>query len=132
MLRSDWKIMFASGIIYIFANWLGLVFEGEAMYPIADWTSYPLTIFLYFLMGCTHTYLYVLITDYINSKRSKECESGYDEGYHGDFIGGHHGGGFGTTNGNGCGHGCGGGETSALGGTENGFGDAGVVGNSMI
>lgn len=72
MLRSDWKIMFYAGIIYIFCNWLGLQVEGYAMYPIADWTDYPFTIFAYFMLGCTQTYVYVLFTDWINSRKSKQ------------------------------------------------------------
>ena len=72
MIRSDWKIMFAAGLIYIFANWLGLQVEGYAMYPIADWSNYPFTIFLYFLLGCVQTYVYVLMVDWLNSKRSKK------------------------------------------------------------
>lgn len=90
-------MMFVIGIFYIYANWLGLQVEGVPMYPIADWTNYPLTIFLYFLMGCTATYAYVFITDYINSMSSstsdkEEYESGYDEHHYTGFIGGHHGG----------------------------------------
>ena len=72
MVRDDWKIMLASGTFYIFANWLGTIVEGSPMYPIADWTNPALTIMIYFITACIEAYAYVLITDFINSKRAKQ------------------------------------------------------------
>ena len=63
---SDWKIMLASGVIYIYANWLGTIEEGMPMYPIADWTNYPETIFLYFALGCLQTLAYYLFAVWLN------------------------------------------------------------------
>ena len=66
---EDWKIMFVSGIVYIYANWLGTQNEGKPMYPIADWSSYPETIFLYFLLGCVHSFLYYHIAKWVSRQR---------------------------------------------------------------
>lgn len=72
MVGEDWRIMFVAGLIYIYANWLGTQVEGAPMYPYADWKNVPLTIFLYFLLGCTQTGAYIGIQRYINHLRPKK------------------------------------------------------------
>ena len=64
-----------SGLVYIFANYLGTIVEGAPMYPYADWKNVPLTIFLYFFLACLQTYAYMKICAYINKKNKRINES---------------------------------------------------------
>lgn len=51
LLKSDWKAATIAGIIYMFANALGTYMQGAGLYPVADWTNIPLTVFLYSLQA---------------------------------------------------------------------------------
>jgi len=49
ILVADWKLMAFHGFFYMFANYLGFLDFDRAMYPIIDWKSTPVTIFIFFL-----------------------------------------------------------------------------------
>lgn len=44
---ADWKLVFNLGISYIYYNYVGTIAEGHPMYPLADWSNFWLTVFLY-------------------------------------------------------------------------------------
>ena len=58
ILKKDTIYMFYAGLVYMFANFCGTVYNGHCIYPIIDWANIPLTIFLFVLMAITQTILY--------------------------------------------------------------------------
>ena len=48
-LKKDWRMCFASGVLYIGADYLGFRMEGHPMYPVVDWTNPAKTIGIFML-----------------------------------------------------------------------------------
>jgi hypothetical protein len=48
-LKSFWRVLFVTGLVYIFANYLGTMVTGKPVYPVLDWKNKKLTFIVYFL-----------------------------------------------------------------------------------
>lgn len=69
LLPYDHKYVFALGIIYIYFNYIGTIAEGHPMYPIADWSNFYLTVFLYVTMAALEALALNLFGTWICKKR---------------------------------------------------------------
>ena len=61
LLKKDWKLMVVLGIMYVFANFLGVYDSGMPLYPVLDWENTSNTLFCFFCIITTKTTLYYLI-----------------------------------------------------------------------
>lgn len=60
LLKKDWKLMVALGILYAFANFLGVYDCGMPLYPVLDWKNTIYTLFCFTCIIIIKTSLYYL------------------------------------------------------------------------
>jgi len=70
LLPQDWKVMFLTGIVYIYANYLGTMALQQPLYPIADWTNPKFTIFCYFSLAVVESTVYYYFSKWLCKKRN--------------------------------------------------------------
>ena len=61
LLKKDWKLMIVLGIMYVFANFLGVYDSGMPLYPVLDWNNVFHTLFCFICIITIKTSLYYLI-----------------------------------------------------------------------
>ena len=69
LLEEDWKGMVMLGLLYPYANWLGLMITGKPMYPVCDWSNVPLTLAIFIANAGLLGYVFTKSAKYICSKR---------------------------------------------------------------
>jgi len=69
LLSYDWKYIFGLGMFYIVWNYIGTIEEGAPMYPIADWSNFWLTVFLYSLLAVIEAGAFYKFSQWLCKKR---------------------------------------------------------------
>jgi len=70
LLSYDHKYVFALGVVYIYFNYIGTIAEGHYMYPIADWSNFYETVFLYLVLAALEAGAMYFFAIWICKKRN--------------------------------------------------------------
>mmetsp|Transcript_6765 Transcript_6765/g.11362 ORF Transcript_6765/g.11362 Transcript_6765/m.11362 type:complete len:125 (-) Transcript_6765:145-519(-) len=68
LLKTDSQKVFLFSMSYMGANALGTYERGTPVYPYADWSNIPLTIFYYTLLALIISVTYKYAANYVNTK----------------------------------------------------------------
>jgi len=58
LVEKDWPMMIALGCFYMFANWMGKLDCGVAIYPVIDWEDPVWTFFGWLILACAMATMY--------------------------------------------------------------------------
>lgn len=70
MVQEDWPFMMFLGVFYMFANWLGRLDTGVAIYPVVDWEDPVFSVAGWTFLASVMSVLYYFWAKFHNSVRS--------------------------------------------------------------